>query len=202
MRRSTVLFIALVTLVAALFVATQDPVTTLGNFSKHDWADVLAFAFVGLLSQAAAIDFGRDKQSASSMAFIPFLASAILLPPLGSIIVGASVIAISEFAFSRRAPLKGLFNIAQSIVAIGLAANVYHKIAGTDFLAGVDPVAFAGLVATFFGVNMLLTSFAISEYRHQPFFPTLLEVTGPRGGNIVYDVFASWIVVLAVIAYA
>src|SRR5829696_4228596 len=113
MRGRTKFFIAMVASAAALFVAIHEPVSVLSAFSKAEWSDVLAFAFVGLLSQAAAIDFGRDRQSASSMAFIPFLTSAILLPPVGSILVATGVVGLSELFLTKRPPLKAAFNVAQ-----------------------------------------------------------------------------------------
>src|SRR5688572_19065609 len=91
MDRYARVYILIVAALAIVFVAGHLLPAELDSSSWGPWEDVLAFIFVGILSQAAAMNFGRDRQSSSSMAFIPFLASAILLPPLGSVLVAAAV---------------------------------------------------------------------------------------------------------------
>ena len=136
------------------------------------------------------------------MAFIPFLACAILLPPLGSIAVAFIVATFEETVLAKRPVLKRIHNVSQAVLAIGIAAHTYtFLLAGPD-RSDVSVTAFIPTVIALFGINIILSSIAISSYRGHRFTHTLFEITGPRGGNIVYDLFASWIALVAVKAYA
>jgi putative nucleotidyltransferase with HDIG domain len=197
----TRIYILLLGIIAGGFIALHDPWAGLTTFSQDAWEDVFAFAAIGILSQAAAINFGRGGSS-SSMAFIPFIACAMLLPPLGSITVAFIVAAFEEIVLAKRPILKRVHNVSQAVLAIGIAAQVYTVLIGTSDRSDVSVMAFIPTVVALFGINILLSSVAISLYRGHQFSNTLFEITGPRGGNIVYDLFASWIAILAVKAYA
>ena len=169
--------------------------------TRDGWGAVAAFIFVGALSQAAAIDFGKGRQASSSVAFIPFLTTAIVFPPTISLIVVGTVITISEFGFVKRAPLKAAFNVAQLVLALGLAAHLYTLFVEGDRLS-VSSIGFVALVLAFFGTNIVLSSVGLSLYRSHKFLPTFKDVIGPRGGNFIWDVVVSPpLVLLAVQLY-
>lgn len=199
MSRTTLIYVSSVVLMAILFVAAHLPMVQFGQMTPEGWRVFFALIGVGILSQAAAIDFGRGRQATSSMAFIPFLSSAIVFPPAVTIIVAAIVIGVSEVTFTKRGFVKSSFNVAQLVLALGLAAHVYSELAGTRPEGEVALIGFAGLVITFFAVNIIFSSIALSLYREQPFVPTLKDVIGPRGGNLLYDILASPIVIGTVV---
>lgn len=197
-------YISFVVAAAVVFVVAHFPTLDLPALTRGDWEIVIAFIAVGLLSQAAAIDFGKGRQASSSVAFIPFLTTAIIFPPIVSLIVVGTVISISEFVFVKRSPLKGAFNVAQLVLALGVAAHLYTWIAGSgaDSRLFVSMPGFAALVVTFFSTNILLSSVGLAFYRRQAFLPTLTDVVGPRGGNLIWDIIVSPLVLLAVELYA
>lgn len=201
MDRAATLYISCIVVVAIGFAAAHFPSPELTALTRGDWEIVVAFIAVGLLSQAAAIDFGKGRQASSSVAFIPFLTTAIVFPPTISLVVVAAVIGISEFGFVRRSPLKGTFNVAQLVLAVGLAAHSYTWFVGQESRLSVTLPGFAALVAVFYSTNILLSSVGLALYRRQPFLPTLADVVGPRGGNLIWDFIVSPLVLLAVVLY-
>lgn len=198
MDRRTRTYIMLVVVAAAVLVAAHLPMSELDSLSGDDWKLIASLVTVALLSQAAAIDFGKGRQASSSVAFIPFLATAIILPPAVAILVAASVIAISELAYTRRDAAKRAFNVAQVTLAIGFAAHVYTVLLDDRLRSDAFLPGFIALVVTFFAINIILSSGALALYRGQNYLPTLVDVVGPRGGNLVGDLIVSPLVLLAV----
>jgi putative nucleotidyltransferase with HDIG domain len=198
MDRRTRIYIVLVVAAAAVLVVAQFPLSELDALSSDDWKLVGSLLAVALLSQAAAIDFGKGRQASSSVAFIPFLATAIILPPAIAIFVAGSVITISELIFTRRDAAKRAFNVAQITLAIGLSAHVYALLLGEGSRADTYLPGFIALVVTFFAINILLSSGALALYRGQQYVPTLKDVLGPRGGNFIGDLIVSPLVITAV----
>jgi putative nucleotidyltransferase with HDIG domain len=110
------------------------------------------------------------------------------------------VIAISEFAFIRRPPLKAAFNISQIVLAVSSAALAYEAVA-PGVRDGIVARGVVGAVVVFFAVNLLLSSVGLALYRNQPLWPTLRAVVGPRGGNLLYDLASSPLVIMTVAVY-
>ena len=202
MDRAATGYISAVVLIAVWFVIAHFPSADFLALTRGDWEIAVAFIAVGLLSQAQAIDFGKGRQASSSVAFIPFLTTAIVFPPVVSLIVVATVIGISEFAFVRRGLLKGSFNVAQLVLALGLGAHVYTRLAPPLSRLDVFLPGFVALVVIFFSTNILLSSIGLALYRRQSFLPTLTDVVGPRGGNFIWDIVVSPSVLAAVWLYA
>lgn len=202
MDRATRIYISLVVAAAVLFLAAHLPMPDITSLSKADWEVVIAFIAVGLLSQAAAIDFGKGRQANSSVAFVPFLTTAIIFPPSISLVVVATVIGISELGFTKRGVVKGAFNVGQLVLALGAAAHIYTWFVGGGSRLTISVPGFVALVVVFFSTNILLSSIGLSFYRSQNFVPTLKDVVGPRGGNLVWDLIVSPLVLLAVWLYA
>jgi putative nucleotidyltransferase with HDIG domain len=200
MDRKSLIFVGIVIAGAAVFAALWLPFADLRNLSGGEWLAVAVFALLGLAAQWAAIDIGTGRQSESSLAFIPFLASAAVLPPAAALVVCTSVIGISEFFFIRRTALKGAFNVAQIALSVGLASVSFSFVKGS----GGGWVAATGvlvLIAVFFATNLLLSSKALALYRGKPFGSTFRDVVGPRGGNLMYDVLSSPLVIMTVAVY-
>lgn len=198
MDRKTGIYIVLVVAAAAVLVAAQFPLSELDSLSSDDWKLIGSLFAVALISQMAAIDFGKGRQASSSVAFIPFLAAVIILPPVVAILVAGSVITISELLFTRRDAAKRAFNVAQITLAIGLGAHTYSFLLGDGSREATFLPGFIALVIVFFAVNLLLSSGALALYRGQQYLPTLQDVVGPRGGNFVGDLIVSPLVLAAV----
>jgi putative nucleotidyltransferase with HDIG domain len=198
MDRNTLRYIAAVVLLAAVLTHRLFSAETLAGLTAPDWEAILALIAVGLVSQFAAIDFGSGKQANSSLAFIPFFTAAIVFPPTVSLIVVFVVITISELVFTRRGLVKSAFNVGQLIIALGCSAYLYELILRGTPRSDVQLAGFSVLITAFFAINMLLSSVALALYRKNPFLPTLRDVIGPKGGNLLYDVLFSPVVLLAV----
>lgn len=198
MELKTRVYILVVVAAAAFLVAAQSPFLDIAALSVDEWKLVISLFAVALLSQAAAIDFGKGRQASSSVAFIPFLATAIILPPAVAILVAGGVIAISELLFTRRDAAKRAFNVAQITLAIGISAHVYTWLLGDNPRSETFLPGFIALVVTFFAVNIFLSSGALALYRGQSYLPTLQDVVGPRGGNFAGDLVVSPLVLIAV----
>jgi putative nucleotidyltransferase with HDIG domain len=197
-RKSTV-YVTSVTGVAIAFSLAFLPLADLADFTRSDWVGLVAFILIGVLAQAAAIDFGAGRQATSSLAFIPLLATAIVFPPGAALVAAVTVIGFSEVV-TRRAPLKAAFNISQLVLALGLSALAYASFSGPD-RAGITIIGTIALVTVFFTVNIVLSSIGLAFYRSQPIVPTFKDVIGPRGGNLLYDVLSSPFVVIFVVQY-
>jgi putative nucleotidyltransferase with HDIG domain len=200
MDRNSLLYVSAVILAAFGFALAFLPVTDLSAIPSSDWVAISAFIFIGVLSQAAAIDFGAGRQATSSLAFIPLLATAIVFPPEATLIAAVSVIGFSEVV-TRRSPLKAAFNVSQVVLALGLAAHAYTWFLADGHRSGISLPGTVALVFVFFATNILLSSAGLAFYRSQPFVPTLKDVIGPRGGNLLYDVLSSPFVVIFVVQY-
>jgi putative nucleotidyltransferase with HDIG domain len=196
-RKSTLYFYAVV-VVTAIFVAILLTPTTFEAMSWRDWRAVLVFSGIGLLAQAAAIDFGKGQQATSSMAFIPLLASAMVLPPAATVVVAGLCVGVADILFLRRAALKAAFNIAQVILATGLAAVAYTYLLNGGDRTSILGVGAAVVIALFFAINLILSSIGIALYRDQPIIPTFKDVVGPSGANLFYDVLNSPFVIMTV----
>lgn len=200
MNRSVLLYFGFVTLAAALLFVAVGP-NALLEIGGADWIGLAGFVFVGLLAEALAIDFGKGTKSAkSSLAFLPFLACTVLFPPPAAMAGVFMVVAPSNFLIWRRRTPSALFNISQGVIAAGIGALVYSSLV-TQFGDGVQFVAFAVVALVFFASNMLLSSVALSLMQQRPFARTFLQVIGPGGANLWYDLLASPIAYIATILY-
>lgn len=150
------------------------------------------FVVVGLLAEAAAVDFklGPAPQAKSSIAFIPFLASAVLFSPIAAATSAAAVIAVAQFALRRQTLLKGAFNVGQGFLAVYAGSAIFARISGAPNSA-MWFIAFFGLATVFFATNILLSSFAIAAISEERPLPVIAKVVGPGGSNLWYDFLSS-----------
>lgn len=194
-------YFALTTVAAAGFFLAADP-AELVRLSKADWLGLAGFVFIGVLSEALALDFGKGSKTAkSSLAFLPFLACTTLFPPAAAMAAVFLVVAPSNFLIWRRRMSSALFNISQGVIAAGAASTLYHALMG-GMPAGFEYIAFSLSAVAFFATNMLLSSVALSLIQHRSLFRTLLQVIGPGGANLWYDLLASPIAYIATILYS
>lgn len=212
MTKATYVFIAVVA-AAALGLLQALPWAPLVLLPKVHVIGLAAFFVVAVVAEGLAIDFGTGKQARSSLAFLPFLACTALFPPAVAIIVAAAVVAVSNILLRRQGLAKSVFNISQVTLSVGLAGVTYSMIAdplvNTAVISGqellseqqLNILAFIVLAAVFFVTNILLTSFALAVIRRAPLPQVVVQVIGPRGSNLWYDLLAIPIAMVGVILY-
>jgi putative nucleotidyltransferase with HDIG domain len=158
---------------------------------------VVAFISVALLSEMLAVDFrfgSGNQQPRSSLAFLPFLASIVIFPPVISVGMVALVVAFSQLGIRRNDTFRALYNIAQASLSASVAALTFHGLAGgiPGFLLS------AGL---FFSTNILLASVAISYLQASKFQVVLAQITGPNLTNLRHDFLATPLVAALIALY-
>ncbi|MBA2685479.1 MAG: HD-GYP domain-containing protein [Chthoniobacterales bacterium] len=130
---------------------------------------VICMAAIGMFVHV--LTFRLPRSSHGSIAFIPFLAAAIIVPSWIAALTAISSIVVAEVAQKSSRP-KALFNILQTACAIGAATLVFRMVGGTSLLqtpevrllqgARVGALALFVLIAVFFAVNTVLVSGVIS----------------------------------------
>jgi HD-GYP domain len=108
-----------------------------------------------------------------SVAFVPFLAAALIAPSWATIAAIAASVTITEGLLRRRQPIKkALFNVTQAALAMSLAVLVFVWLGGRSLLElkeaslGVATIGnfvpAIALITVFFAVNSLLVSGVIA----------------------------------------
>jgi putative nucleotidyltransferase with HDIG domain len=197
-------YIAAVIGVAAIYVALIDwsALTALG---ARDYAGLAVFVLLASLTQYMAVDSGTGRRVRSSVSFLPLLALIVLFP-VSAVVVGLTVMWLVNEVRPGRNWVGVAFNFAQTILAYGLAGEVFRFVRGLppgvalgedieSFLAVFFP--FYAAAATFFALNMLLVSGYIAIRDRQSLKAIVAEAAGRGGGNFFYDLLASPIALLA-----
>lgn len=118
-----------------------------------------AVLWLALLGVAALLQVHKLPHGGSgSIAFIPFLACAVVAPSWLAVAATAAANLIAEI-FNRRGPLKATFNVAQTCLAMSLAVLTYLSLGGVSLLGhsedsllrsgNVAAIPFIVLVAVF-----------------------------------------------------
>jgi len=163
----------------------------------------LVLAAIGIFSEMLSIEYKIGKTgAASTIAFIPLLAAAILLPRWLSLSVALSLYGVTELVLHKRQFVKGAFNIAQVSFSVYLATHVYE---GLGSLPGhpetVSVLSFAALAVTFFFTNQMLVSVAFASIEGARITSTFARIISASGSNLVYDVLVSPIAIVLVVLY-
>ena len=202
MNRQTQFYLVLAVMTAAL-VATLQIWSGWPALDLTSLLGVSCIVALGILSEALAIQVTVGTTSAaSSIGFIPILASVILFPPPIATVAAIAMCGTTEFGIHKRQRLKAAFNVAQVVLAVSVASVVYsslNDLLGTGTLGTV--ISFAGLAGSFFFVNQFLISLAITLMQEARLSATFARVVGGYGANLLYDFIASPIVILVVILY-
>lgn len=151
---------------------------------------ITAALFLVLIGVASdLLHYDLPQGGAGSIAFIPYVASALILPrweALAFVGIAVSIVHIAR----RRATIKAVFNVAQTVLALSLGIIAFRLLAGVPFAAQTGYtlprlVSTSGLTAalsvvTFLAVNNLAVSgvLAISGGQRLPeVMKTLFAVT-------------------------
>ena len=159
-------------------------------------------ALFGLGSLALMLELGGVSlahKAKGSVAFIVHIAVAILFGPTWAAIVTGSTILVGE-VIARKEPIKVVFNVAQRVLGVSVATQVYLLLGGDIPFSTFDTnaVPFIALSIIYFGVNSVAVAIAIGLTTGQPFRQVWASISK---GLIAYDIVASSAAVLVVWAY-
>lgn len=197
------LYIAAVTAAALGLIAVTTALAS-GTPTLLDMVGWCTFVALGLFSETMAVHFegGPTGKIKASIVFLPLFACAIVFTPVAVVFAVVVVQGLSETLFKPRGWWRTVFNVAQYVLAYGVAAWVYVWIRDTLVRTGdVHVVAFAAMTATFFSMNLVLVVGILSIQSSTNFPVVLRKAVGPGGGNLLYDLLASPIAVFAAILY-
>jgi putative nucleotidyltransferase with HDIG domain len=206
MKQPVHIYWAIVTALGVGFCAALDW-TPLTGLTPGDWAGVGTFLLLALMSQYLAVDstLGAAKPVKSSIAFLPLLALAVVMPVPAVVLATGVMTAIHEFFIRERYLERALFNIAQTVLSYGLAAIVFERLSYLPDGTGITIVGlffpFYGLAVTFFGLNVLFVTLTIAIRQRERFGIVLREAVGKGGGNLLYDLLASPFALFAAYLY-
>jgi putative nucleotidyltransferase with HDIG domain len=132
----------------------------------------LWMAAIGLLAHMML--FRLPRGGSGSIAFIPFLAAAIIAPSWLAAIAASLSVLTTEIGY-RRATIKAFFNVMQTSLAMGAAIIAFHLVGGRSLLEGSSLSLLEGaranampilvLIGAFFAINSLVFAgvIAVSE---------------------------------------
>lgn len=202
MNRSAYVYVALTT-VAAFALAAVLPWDQVVNLAWADLVGLASFIAVAILSEAMAIDFavGANRAAKSSIAFLPLFAAAALFPPIAALFAAAAVHAFAELVLKDRVLWRTLFNVSQSAIGIGAAAWIYNLLAPSNDNALAFAGAFGALALTAATLNLVIVSGFFAVRQQTAFFGVLRRVIGPGAGNLLYDLLACPVAMVAVLLY-
>lgn len=147
---------------------------------------VLALALVAELSSVR-MHIGT---STMSIVHIPLIAATFLFQPLFAMLVGAVTLLTVEALVRRKPLIKIVFNVSKEILALGVAASVYHVLGGRYSVDQfeVRPQALVGAALAYSAATSLAVSFAVSLSEGLDFGETWMRV---YGGSLVYDLLST-----------
>ena len=139
--------------------------------SGDDWSGGTLATLAALALTAEFLGYLLPRAASSSISFIPYLTTVLLVPSFSALLAIVGAASIAELS-RRREGLKSLFNICQLALAYGLAILGYRSLGGTSLLdirtldvAAVTvavglPMVFAYLIV--FALNGFLVSCVIA----------------------------------------
>jgi putative nucleotidyltransferase with HDIG domain len=150
-----------------------------------------AFAVLGFLSEASYLRLRVGAaETQSSIAFIPFIASAFLFDSGWAASIAGLAMLVVEYAIKKKAPIKVAFNVSQIVVTVYLTSLVYSSLLGVPSLTDFElrPWAIAAGVVTYFFVNSTAVSLAVARGDGLPLSDAWRRIAG---SSLAYDLFSS-----------
>jgi putative nucleotidyltransferase with HDIG domain len=163
------------------------------------WNGFIAFAILAIACDTSFLRMSFANIN-SSVAFVPFLASAMLFPHPWPVIISGTTAAVVDTFVRRKPAIRVVFNTAQYMLAVGIAQYLFIGLGGAvdtnTFTLQLWP--FVALVATYFFVNSGSVTLAVS-------FASGISIRESWsrliGGAFVYDVFSSTLGLLLAYLY-
>lgn len=154
------------------------------------------FAF-GLLAQF--LGYRRGAGRIGTIAFLPYLSIAALSPNGAALLCVVGSVALTEL-FSRREPIKVLFNVSQHLLAVALAILAYIAVGGQSLLdSPLNIVAFIAMFATYMTTNRAVVSGVLSIVNRTSFQRELYVASK---STLINDVLALPLVLIFAVMYA
>jgi HD-GYP domain-containing protein (c-di-GMP phosphodiesterase class II) len=187
--RAYVVSVAALAVLGSTLLFQEEPGISAGQMGA-----VLVMTALGVFAELLAYQLPRS--ATGSIAFIPFLAAALLVPTWLSLLAAGFSQLVAE-ALRRKAAVKVLFNISQATLSVSAGILAYRLCGGVPLLTVVDlpltltatRIAAPGvaLVAVYFATNSLLVAGAISLSENRSFADVFRQNTL---GMILYDVLS------------
>lgn len=173
--RRLLVYIGLVCGAAAAGAALTDW-STLSNMPSSGLAGLAGLILIGVLSEGLAIGVAVGSSAhTSSITFLPLLAGVQLFGPAAAILLIVLTQFFGEFVVRRKTPLKGVFNVAQAVLATAVAGWAFGVLGGVP-LEGVEDPNLAGQIwpfvsfgLLFLAINHAAVSLAIALSQGQSF---------------------------------
>ena len=204
------LYVAGMCLAAAAAVSQVDW-STLADFRVGSLVGFLALIGMAVMSEALAVRLGFAQSAGStSVTFIPLLASVQLFGVGAAVVLITVSVIFAEFAVQKKTLERGVFNVAQLIVAASLAGWAFHALGGTalDALPGGGTrlgrdqlVPFLGFGLVFLAANHAAVSFAIALSQEIRFFEVWGQILGRSGFASLQDLLISPIAIAVAFLY-
>lgn len=159
-----ILAVGAAAIVAEGLLAAADP-----HLRASDTTSILFLVALGLAADLLA--YKLPRQADASVAFIPFVAAALIVPTWTTAVAVAGTKLLSE-AIRKKSPVKVCFNALQSLLAISASILSFRLLGGVALpnfaAAGIvesgrtDLAPFALAVAVFFALNTLAVSSVVA----------------------------------------
>ncbi|GBD32284.1 MAG: hypothetical protein KatS3mg081_1978 [Gemmatimonadales bacterium] len=148
----------------------------------------LLFLLLGLILERSQHRLALGS-AAGSIAFVVYLASAVVFGPFWCVLIAASSLAIAEYLI-RKPVVKIVFNVGQHMLALGLAGLMYTTLGGSVPLDSMDRAAvpYMGLALTYILVNSGVVSGVVALSERRNFGEVWIRNTW---GLVGYDLVAS-----------
>lgn len=159
-----------------------------------------AFVVLAFLSEFAFLRLPLTN-STSSVAFIPYLASIVLLGPSWAMLLAGGTFLVMDAAVRKKPLLKIVHNTSKEILAVGAAGWLYVSLGGSpsvsDFNLAVLPFVVA--VSVYFVINLGAPAIAIALSSHIPLSESWRKLVG---SSLLFDFLASPLALLLAFLYA
>ena len=194
----TYLFVGLVA-AASLWLLISPEWYVPAPWPSKFWNALATFTIIGIVSDSLSFKIPVARVT-TSVGFIPFIASVALFPhPWPMVIAGATALVVDGFV-RHKPTVRVVFNIAQFMLATGLASVVYTRLGGFVSVDAFDfsLIPFACLVGTFFVINKGSVALAVAVSSGV----SIRESWGRIGRDALgTDLFSSTLALLLVFLY-
>ncbi len=159
-------FVAAVTFAAAISVAILG--TSAAGFPEGAWTALGLLTLLAIIGEAWA--FLLPQSATTSIAFIPYMAMALVVPHWTTVAV-IGLLRAADGVRMRTSAIKIVFNISQFVIVFSLTILAYRALGGRSFLEAPDDIsvltkafgwAALGAYALSVSLNIALTSTVIA----------------------------------------
>ncbi len=188
-----------VTTISAVALLAAVPWSVPGGVDAKFWNGIIAFALLGIVCDSSflRINFGNVN---TSVAFIPLIAAAALFAHPWPMLIAGLTAAVVDSLVRKKPAIRVLFNTSQYMLAVG-AGQIAFVVAGGDVGIeswGLAVAPFAALALTYFFVNSLSVSLAVSYSSGVSVRESWSRL---MGGALGYDLFSSALAILLAYLY-